>query len=162
MAYLYINPVGLIQLLAWASYQIRKIEGCACAGNDGNVFPRHWLQRKRLISDPGMYHGTCITHVPWCMSGSLISGGGDNAPGIPGACVTRNFTYLTRGPCMSACVCWCLLVVSAWWRHDMETPSALPILCKWNPPVTGQFTSRLRLQWVSNADHNFLPCCNPE
>ena len=25
--------------LAWASYQIRKIAGCACAGNTGNVFP---------------------------------------------------------------------------------------------------------------------------
>ena len=25
---------------AWASYQIRKIVGCACAGNAGNVFPR--------------------------------------------------------------------------------------------------------------------------
>ena len=23
----------------WASYQIRKIAGCACAGNAGNVFP---------------------------------------------------------------------------------------------------------------------------
>ena len=29
--------VGLLQL--WASYQIRKIVGCACAGNAGNVFP---------------------------------------------------------------------------------------------------------------------------
>ena len=24
---------------SWASYQIRKIEGCACAGNAGNIFP---------------------------------------------------------------------------------------------------------------------------
>ena len=23
----------------WASYQIRKIAGCACTGNAGNVFP---------------------------------------------------------------------------------------------------------------------------
>ena len=22
-------------------------------------------------SDPDMHHGTCVTHVPWCMSGSL-------------------------------------------------------------------------------------------
>ena len=34
-------------------------------------FPRHQLQRKPLVSDPGMYHGTCVTHVPWCMSASL-------------------------------------------------------------------------------------------
>ena len=39
-------------------------------------FPRHWLQRKPLVSDPGMHHGTCVTHVPWCMSGSLNCGGG--------------------------------------------------------------------------------------
>ena len=27
-------------------------------------FPRHRLQRKLLVSDPGMHHGTCMTHVP--------------------------------------------------------------------------------------------------
>ena len=27
-----------------------------------------------LVSDPDMHHGTCFTHVPWCMSGSLTSG----------------------------------------------------------------------------------------
>ena len=27
-----------------------------------------------LISDPDMHHGTCLTYVPWCMSGSLTSG----------------------------------------------------------------------------------------
>ena len=70
----------------WASYQIRKIAGCACAGNAGNVFPRRRFQRKPLVSDPGMHHGTCVTHVPWCMSGSRTRGGGENVPGIPGAC----------------------------------------------------------------------------
>ena len=60
-------------------------------------FPRHRLQRKPLFSDPGMHHGTCVTHVPWCMSGSLTRGGGENDPGIPGACATRNFTYLAKG-----------------------------------------------------------------
>ena len=72
--------------LSWASYQIRKIAGCACAGNAGNVFPRRRFQRKQLVSDPGMHHGTCVTHVPWCMSGSLTCGDGENVPGIPGAC----------------------------------------------------------------------------
>ena len=27
-----------------------------------------------LVSDPDMHHGTCLTHVAWCMSGSLTSG----------------------------------------------------------------------------------------
>ena len=48
------------------------------------------------VSDPDM------THVPWCMPGSLTScflwsRGGENVPGIPGACATHNFTYLVRG-----------------------------------------------------------------
>ena len=47
--------------------------------------------------------GTCLTHVPWCMSGSLTRGGGENVPGIPGAWTTRNFLYLVRNP---------------WGRHD--------------------------------------------
>ena len=47
-----------------------------------------------------MHPGTCVTHVPWCMSGSLTCGGGENVPAIPGACATRKFTYLVRGPCV--------------------------------------------------------------
>ena len=70
----------------WASYQIRKIAGCACAGNVGIVFPHPRFQRKPLVSDPDMHHGTCVTHVPWCMSGSLTCGDGENVPGTPGAC----------------------------------------------------------------------------
>ena len=61
-------------------------------------FPRHRLQRKPLVSDPSMHHGTCVTHVSWCMLGSLTRGGRENVPGIPGACTTRNFTYLARAP----------------------------------------------------------------
>ena len=26
------------------------------------------------VSDPDMHHGTCVTHVPWCMPGSLTDG----------------------------------------------------------------------------------------
>ena len=62
-------------------------------------FPLDRLQKKPLVSDPGMHHGTIGTHVPWCMSGSLTHGGGENVPGIPGAYATHNLTYLARGPC---------------------------------------------------------------
>ena len=83
----YISCLTLHRSLSlWASYQIRKIAGCACAGNAGNVFPRRRFQRKLLVSDPGMHHSTCVTHVLWCMSGSLTCGDGENVPGIPGAC----------------------------------------------------------------------------
>ena len=63
----------------------------------GERFFRHRLRRKPLVSDPGMHHGTCVTHMPWCISGSLTRGGGENVPGISGAYATRNFTYLARG-----------------------------------------------------------------
>ena len=26
------------------------------------------------VIDPDLHHGTCVTHVPWCMSGSITSG----------------------------------------------------------------------------------------
>ena len=45
-----------------------KLGGCACAGNAGNVSP------PPRVSDPDMHHGTYITHVPWCMPGSLTGG----------------------------------------------------------------------------------------
>ena len=46
-------------------------------------FPRHWLQRKLLVSDPGMHQGACVTHVLWCMSGLLNRGGGKTFPTFP-------------------------------------------------------------------------------
>ena len=55
-------------LLPWASCQIRKIVGCACVGNAGNVSP------PPRVSDPGMHDGTCVTHVQSCMPGSLNRG----------------------------------------------------------------------------------------
>ena len=62
------------------------------------TFPRHQLKRKLLVSDPGMHHGTCVTHVPRCMSRSLTCGGGENVPDIPGSCANLNLMYLARGP----------------------------------------------------------------
>ena len=71
-------------------------------------FPRHRLRRikeKRQLAIPTCITarawrtaGTCVTHVPCCMSGTLTRCGGENVPGITGACVTLNFTYLVRGP----------------------------------------------------------------
>ena len=96
----------LSKIRVWASYQIRKIAGYACAGNAGNVFPRRWFQRKPLVSDPGMHHGACVTHVPWCMSGSLTCGDGENVPGIPDACapaILRIWQGAHGGGCTPCC-----------------------------------------------------------
>ena len=95
------NKVHWLNHAQWACYQIRKISGNECAGN---VFGATHFNRKPLVSDPGMHHGTCITLtcitlVPWCVSGSLTRGGGERVPGIPGSYATRNFAYLVRGPC---------------------------------------------------------------
>ena len=51
----------------WASYQIRKIADAHAPGMTGtfSLLPG--------TSDSDMHHGTCVTHVPWCMPGSLTS-----------------------------------------------------------------------------------------
>ena len=54
--------------IPWASCQIRKIAGCASAGNAGAFPPTP------LVSDPDMHHVTHVTHVLWCIPGSLTSG----------------------------------------------------------------------------------------
>ena len=43
-------------------------------------FPGHRLQRKPVVSDADMHRGTCDTHVPRCMLGSLSPGGGEAFP----------------------------------------------------------------------------------
>ena len=52
----------------WASCQIRKITGAHAPGMPGTFSP------SPQVSDPDMHHGTCVTHVPWCMPESLTSG----------------------------------------------------------------------------------------
>ena len=53
------------------NYALRMRRGCR------KRFPRHRLQKKPLVSDPGMHQDTCVTHVPRCMSGQLTRGGGE-------------------------------------------------------------------------------------
>ena len=54
--------------VSWASCQIRKIAGAHAPGMPGTFSP------SPRVNDPDMHHGTCVTHVPWCMPGSLTSG----------------------------------------------------------------------------------------
>ena len=66
------------------------------------------------VSDPGMHRGTCVTHLSWCMPGSLTSGflwsrWRGKRPGILGACANRNFTYLARGPLPKPTLTYCHL-----------------------------------------------------
>ena len=60
-----------VKTIAWASYHIRKLTGCACArpwGMLGTFFP------PPRVSNLNMHRGTCVTHMPWYMPGSLTSG----------------------------------------------------------------------------------------
>ena len=88
-------------------------------------FPRHQLQRKPLVGDPEMHHDTCVTHVPWWMSGSLTRSSVEHVSGIPGACATRNFAYLARGPWVTyiEIVQMCLLInyMIYWYYNIIET-----------------------------------------
>ena len=43
----------------------------------------HHRLQSRLVSDPSMHHGTCVTHVPWCMSGSPPAVAGKTFPAFP-------------------------------------------------------------------------------
>ena len=73
------SPNYFIQLSLWASYHIRKIAGCACAGNAGNVFPATDFKWDCKLAIP-----TCVPHVPWCMSELQTPGGGENVtPAFP-------------------------------------------------------------------------------
>ena len=56
------------QEVEWASCQIRKLRVAHAPGIPGTFSPPH------RVSDPDMHHGTCVTHVPWSMLGSLTSG----------------------------------------------------------------------------------------
>ena len=72
--------------------------------------PHHRFQRKPPVSDPSMHHGTCVAHVQWCMSGSLTRSGGENVPGIPAECTTREFRYLARA--LGDIYVWLCLLIS--------------------------------------------------
>ena len=101
-------------------------------------FPRHRLRGKTLVRDPDMHHGTIVTHVPWCMSGSLNCGGGENVPGIPVTCATRNFTYLARSP---------------WWHLLAKVIYILDIL--WL--VMGLVNNRRHLRLFPGRNNQYFP-----
>ena len=71
------------------------------------------------VSDPDMHHGTCVTHVPWCMSGSLTNGfllsrwRGETFPAFPAhaqPAILRIWQEVHE-PCYQG----------SWWHHRMES-----------------------------------------
>ena len=86
----------------WASYQMRKIAGCACAGNAGNDFPATDFKGNHQLVIPACITARVSRTCRDACRDRLTRGGGENVPGIPGACATRKFTYLARGPWLVA------------------------------------------------------------
>ena len=122
-------------------------------GTPPGSFSRHRLQRKSLVSDSSMHHGTCVTHVPWCMSGSLTRVGGENVPVIPGACVTRNFTYLARGS-------WDPVAARGTKPHEIRDMSITTINCQVKiarsqpPPLLAG--ARMSCIWFFSVTHSCI------
>ena len=52
-----------------------------------------------------MHHGTCVTHVPWCMSGSLTRGGGETFPAftVHAQPAILQIWQEARGQCLGLC-----------------------------------------------------------
>ena len=57
-----------VKLLNGSLAKYEKLQVAHAAGMPGTFSP------PPRVSDPDMHHGTCVTHVPSCMSRSLISG----------------------------------------------------------------------------------------
>ena len=52
-----------LRAFLWASYQIQKIVGCACAGNAGNVFPATDLKGNHYLAIPACITARAVRHV---------------------------------------------------------------------------------------------------
>ena len=122
-------------------------------------FPRNWLQMRPLVSESGMHHDTCFTHVPWCMSGSLTHGGWENVPSIPGACATRNFTHLARGPCYKIQhsrlhISWDILSIG----NKQEAQSMFALEPKWQVKIKKDHLSDISVNYRAILiSINFIP-----
>ena len=74
-----INWYGQYHIISWASYHIRKIAGCACTGNAGNVFPPPRVSdpiRAITMAGPRAVIQFCSTHICMVQCTHLITTGG--------------------------------------------------------------------------------------
>ena len=90
-----------------------------------NIDPVHW----RIYAAPG---GDGLTSWTWC---GLSHQG--NQP-IDYSTAQRQIWRYNTGTWMTRK----LLSLPSWWRHRMETFSALLAFCAWNSPVTGEFSAQ--------------------
>ena len=128
------------------------------------TFPRHRLQSRPPVSDPGMHHGTCVTHVPWCMSGSLTRGGGKHNTGIPSASASGYFTYLARGQSATLFkelyLCWWCSSALDLYIWSMFTPKLFQIFFCQGLFINSQYNYTNWLDPVNTNDAWQLVLCN--
>ena len=77
------------------------------------------------VSDSGMHHCACVTHVPWCMPGSLTSGSGNPKIVIHGNSCIILYISITQSQ-----------------YHD----------CRWPGDTRSQVISSISIDTVSGAD----------
>ena len=119
------------------SCQIRQIADAHAPGMPGTFSP------PPRVSDPDIDHGTCVTHVPWCMPGSLavsfeVGGGGKRSRHSrcmhkPQCYVSGKRSMLWRGLCppFSPTAFAILIILAAQFTHisritDWQNINAIP------------------------------------
>ena len=112
------------------------------------------------VSNPDMHHGTCVTHVPWCMSGPLTSG-------FPWSqwrgkrsrhsrrMRKQNFAYLVRGSWHQHCCGW--FWYYRWFERSFFTRSVRPSFSlSWICVCYIQIFYALAL-YLSSTSHSLTP-----
>ena len=85
-------------------------------------FPRRLIQKKLLVSDLGMYHGTCVRHVPWFMLGSLTRGSGES---VSGSRRMRNTQFYVSGKWPMYLVCCICVYIYFWIQSDFQLTTTI-------------------------------------
>ena len=62
------EPTVVRRYLEWPLTRYTKLRVTHAPGMPGTFSLPPW------VNDPDMHHDTCVTHVPWCMPGSLTRG----------------------------------------------------------------------------------------
>ena len=121
--------------MVWASCQIRKIAGAHAPGMPGTFSP------SPQVSDPDMHHGTCVTHVPWCMPGSPTSGfiwnrrRGETIPAFPARMRNLQFYVSGKRPMM-------------WWERWLSTSWIFHLLWVWgNRSFHNEWMLFVNMRW---------------
>ena len=88
------------------------------------------------VSNPDMHRGTCMTHVPWCMPGSLTSGflrsrwGGKRSP--HSRCM-RNLQFYVTGKrpmetySSNTAITFGNFYLNAWWKVSKSARAIAPV-----------------------------------